>query len=56
MKAECPTNAYYYEFPKETFKEIMGLDLNFFRKKMINFESKKNTIKHKKKAPKYPKL
>ena len=25
----------------ETFKEIIGLDLNFFRKKMINFESKK---------------
>ena len=29
----------------ETFKEIIELVLNFFRKKMINFESKKNTIK-----------
>ena len=36
----------------ETFKEIIGLDLNFFRKKMINFESKKNTTKHTKKAAK----
>ena len=36
----------------EIFKEIIGLDLNFFRKKMINFESKKNTIKHTKKAAK----
>ena len=34
----------------ETFKEIIGLDLNFFRKKIINFESKKNTIKQTKKA------
>jgi len=40
----------------ETFKEIIGLDLNFFRKKIINFESKKKTIKHTKKATKYPKL
>ena len=36
----------------ETFKEIIGLDLNFFKKKMINFESKKNTIKQIKKAAK----
>ena len=36
----------------ETFKEIIGLDLNFLRKKMINFESKKNTIKQTKKAAK----
>ena len=36
----------------ETFKEIIGLDLNFFRKKMINLESRKNTIKHTKKAGK----
>ena len=40
----------------ETFKEIIELDLNLFRKKMINFESKKNTIKQIKKAAKYPKL
>ena len=36
----------------ETFKEIIGLDLNFFREKIINFESKKNTIKQTKKAAK----
>ena len=36
----------------ETFKEIIELDLNFLRKKIINFESKKNTIKHTKKAAK----
>ena len=36
----------------ETFKEIIGLDLNFLRKKIINFESKKNTIKQTKKAAK----
>ena len=35
-----------------TFKEINELDLNFLRKKMINFESKKNTIKQTKKAAK----
>ena len=40
----------------ETFKEINELNLNFFKKKIINFESKKKTNKHTKKAPKYPKL
>ena len=39
-----------------TFSETVELDLNFFRKKIINFESKKKTIKHTKKATKYPKL
>ena len=38
----------------ETFKEIIALDLNFFRKKIINFESKKNTIKHQKKQQSNP--
>ena len=31
---------------------IIELDLNLFRKKMINFERKKNTIKQTKKAAK----
>ena len=40
----------------ETFNETTELDLNFFRKKIINFESRKTTIKHTKKAAKYPKI
>ena len=36
----------------DTFKEILELDLNFLRKNIISFESKKNTIKQTKNAPK----
>ena len=40
----------------EIFKEIFELDLNVLRKNTITLESKKNTIKQTKKAPKYPRL
>ena len=40
----------------DTFKDILEVDLNFFKKYIIIFESKKNTIKQIKNATKYPRL
>jgi hypothetical protein len=40
----------------DTFSDIFLVDLNFFKKKIIIFESIKNTIKQIKKAAKYPRL
>ena len=40
----------------DTFNEILELDLNFLRKKIIIRERKKKTIKHIKNAVNYPRL
>ena len=38
----------------DTLSDILEVDLNFFKNKIIIFESRKNTVKHTKKAAKYP--